>query len=419
MKLLKRLKQPGLVRTMVIMCFFLMLVQVNRVGGGILAPELAKSHFLSPITIGLIIGVMFLASAAVQVPVGLMLDRFGARRMIVSLSIVAILGMLLFGLSEGSVGLIIGRILIGIGHGASITGVYLIALAWSSPARVATVAAMTIAVGGALGGFLGTAPLAVSIESFGLAKTFVALAGISTISSVLIWWLVTDNPNNTAPSNINETVKSSLNGFSEVIRDRNLWPIFAMALCFSVPFATIGGLWAGPFLRDIHNLSPTVAGTIILVMALCVNIGTFFYGPLDRLFNTRKWVVVAGVMIMTLSLLTLSAFPQAPLALIVVILGVFSLASPIFVTLASHCRGYVHESRAGRVLTTVNFLGVGFIFVMQGLTGWLVEALATLNFSSVFIYRTVFIMVAVVLFICCVIYLFSRDIPPSSEKMER
>tara|TARA_B100001123_G_C15321502_1_gene1028077 strand:- start:1119 stop:2309 length:1191 start_codon:yes stop_codon:yes gene_type:complete len=395
-----------------------MLVQVNRVGGGILAPALAKTHFLSPGTVGIVIGIMFFASAAVQLPVGLMLDRFGARRMLVGLSAIAILGMLLFGMAQGPAGLVIGRILIGIGHGASITGIYLLALAWASPERVATVAATTIGIGGALGGIVGTAPLALSIEAFGLNITFIILAALSAVVSVIIWWLVDDRPVPQAVSQNNESIVAIVYGFWEVLKDRNLRPIFAMALCFSVPFAAIGGLWAGPFLRDIHVLSPATAGSVILVMAFCVNIGTFIYGPLDRIFNTRKWVVVAGVMIMIISLLSLSVWPNGPLLLVASILGIFSLASPIFVTLASHCRSYVHESRAGRVLAIINFLGVGFIFVMQGITGWLFEVMMASGFSLLFGYRLIFLLVAAVLTLCCIAYLFSRDIVPNIDSTE-
>ena len=71
------------------MGFFLTLVQVNRVGGSVLANALSSIHQLTPAEIGVVIGVMFLSSALVQIPFGIMLDRFGARRMIVGWSSVA------------------------------------------------------------------------------------------------------------------------------------------------------------------------------------------------------------------------------------------------------------------------------------------------------------------------------------------
>ena len=402
----------SLLKIMVIMGFFLMLVQVNRVGGSVMAAALAKSHGLTPGVIGFVVGIMFLSSALVQVPFGLMLDKYGTRNMIVGLSSIAILGMIIFGLAETSIGLIVGRTLIGIGHGASITGVYLLALAWARPERVASVAAMTIAIAGALGGLLGTTPLAMSIQYFGFTDTFLMLALISFVSSILIWFFVQDVPLGVTSTKNEESIKTALYGLLEVIKDKNLRPIFAMALCFSVPFATIGGLWAGPFLRDIHGLDPSTAGSVIFMMVLCVNLGTYFYGPMDRIFNTRKWVVLSGVSIMIISLIVLVAFPTAHILFVVSLLAVFSLASPIFVTLAGHCRAYVPEHRAGRALTFVNFLGVGFIFIMQAFTGWLVEVSSIYELSILSGYRLVFGIVIISLSISAFLYLFSRDVRP-------
>ena len=187
-----------------------------------------------------------------------------------------------------------------------------------------------------------------------------------------------------------------------------------MALCFSFPFATIGGLWASPFLQDLHKLTSVEAGGIILAMAFGVNLGTFLYGPLDRIFNSRKWIVLSGVMTMIISLLILAAMPAASLILVTILLTLFSVASPIFVTLAGHARGYVHETRSGRVLATVNFLGVGFIFVVQFLTGSLFEVLLNLGFSTEIIYRIIFLVVAVLLTFGLIFYSFSRDVRPTT-----
>lgn len=415
-KNLSVLRKPSLFRTMAIMAFFLMLVQVNRVGGGVLASELSDGYNLSPTMIGLVIGSMFFAAAVVQVPVGLMLDSFGARRTLVGLSVIAVSGMILIGFASGAAELIIGRILVGIGHGASITGVYLLAVVWTSPERVSTVAAITIAVGGALGGILGTAPLAISFEILGFSDTFVLLAIASLFSSFLIWKLIDEKNSFTDKPNASEGLAGSLVGFFEVLKDRNLWPIFAMALCFSFPFATIGGLWASPFLQDLHKLTSVEAGGIILAMAFGVNLGTFLYGPLDRIFNSRKWIVLSGVMTMIISLLILAAMPAASLILVTILLTLFSVASPIFVTLAGHARGYVHETRSGRVLATVNFLGVGFIFVVQFLTGSLYEVLLNLDFSTEIIYRIIFLVVAVLLTFGLIFYSFSRDVRPTTIK---
>lgn len=401
---------------MLIMGLFLLSVQINRTGGAVLATALADTHGLTPTTIGLVTGAMFLASAAVQLPVGLMLDRFGPRKMVTGLSFLAIAGMLLFAVSTDAFGLTAARVLIGVGHGASITGIYLLVVAWAPPERVASVAATIIALAGGLGGLLSTAPLAIALERFGFAETFFALAGVSSLITVLIWGFVRDRPAAAATERPRETLAEALRGLLEVIFDRNLRPIFVMALCFSAPFTTVGGLWAGPYLRDVHGFEPSSAGVILLAMVFCLNAGTFAYGPMDRIFNSPKKVVLVGVAVMSIALVILAALPGPGLYVVVALLAIFSFAAPIFVTLAAHCRSFVPEYRAGRAIAVINLIGVGFIFLLQGATGWIIEVFAVDGAPTELGYRLVFGTVAMTLILAGAVYAFSQDAPPRASK---
>ncbi len=402
---------------MAIMGVFLLFVQINRTGGAVLATALADTHGLAPATIGLVTGAMFLASAAVQLPVGLMLDRFGPRLMITSLGILAVAGMALFAVSSDALGLTVARVLIGVGHGASITGVYLLVVAWAPPERVASIAATIIAISGGLGGLLSTAPLAIVLGTVGFTGTFLLLAAVSAAIILLIWGFVRDRPSTSVADRPRETLAEALRGLFEVIADRNLRPIFVMALCFSAPFSTVGGLWAGPYLRDVHGFEPASAGVILLVMVLCLNAGTFAYGPLDRIFASRKRIVLGGVAIMTISMLILAAVPRPPFYLVLGLFAAFSLAAPIFVTLAAHCRSFVPEHRAGRAIAVINLLGVGFIFLLQGATGWIIDALAIGGAPGELGYRLVFAAVAAALIATGSYYAaFSRETSAGSAR---
>jgi predicted MFS family arabinose efflux permease len=390
----------------------LLFVQINRIGGAVLATALGDIHGLAPATIGLVTGAMFLASAIIQLPVGLMLDRFGPRRMVTSLSVFAIAGMVLFAVAPDALGLTAARVLIGFGHGASITGIYLLVVAWAPPERVASVAATVIAVAGGLGGLLSTAPLAFFLERFGFTETFLALAGISSLIAVLIWNFVCDRPAMVVAARPRETLGEALRGLLEVMLDRNLRPIFVMALGFSAPFTTVGGLWAGPYLLDVHGLDSSGAGMILLIMVMCLNAGTFAYGPLNQIFHSPKRLVLGGVLVMTLALVVLAVLPNPGLYSVVTLLAVFSFATPIFVTLAAHCRSFVPEYRAGRAIAVINLIGVGFIFLLQGVTGWIIESLAVDGMPTEFGYRLVFGTVALTLVITGGFYAFSKDAPP-------
>ena len=141
-----------------------------------MASALIGARGYDPTDIGTIMGSMFLASAAVQLPAGVLYDRLGPRTMLGTMNLVAVVGILLFAFAGSAQGLTAGRTLIGVGHGTVIAGIYILAVAWVPPDKVATVAAMVIGIAGGIGALLATTPLALTIAELGFATTFTALA---------------------------------------------------------------------------------------------------------------------------------------------------------------------------------------------------------------------------------------------------
>ena len=404
----------GLYRIMLLMGLYLVVVQINRSGGAVMASELMSSRGYRPTEVGAIMGSMFLASAVVQLPAGVLYDRHGPRVMLSAMNLIAVVGLILFAFAASVPGLTLGRSLIGLGHGTVIAGIYLLAVAWVPVDRVATVTATVIGMAGGLGALLSTTPLALTLGQFGFTPTFAILAILTLTFSAAIFLMVRDHPNardRRHPRTV-ESIRQSLRGLWEVASDRNLLPIYIMGSCFTAPFLTIGGLWAGPYLRDVYALDNTQSSFVLLVMMLALYLGYMAYGPMDRIFNSRKWVVLGGVAGMLLCLLPLALVPQLPLIVVVPLLVVFAFCSPFFVTLAAHCRGFVPVNRVGRAIACINLMGLVNVFVLQALAGVLVEGVtgtgaeATANG-----YRSVFAMVAVVLIVTGSVYTRVRDVP--------
>ena len=404
----------GLYRIMLLMGLYLVVVQINRSGGAVMASELMSSRGYRPTEVGAIMGSMFLASAVVQLPAGVLYDRHGPRVMLSAMNLIAVIGLILFAFAVSVPGLTLGRSLIGLGHGTVIAGIYLLAVAWVPVDRVATVTATVIGMAGGLGALLSTTPLALTLGQFGFTPTFAILAILTLTFSAAIFLMVRDHPaarDRRHPRTV-ESIRQSLRGLWEVASDRNLLPIYIMGSCFTAPFLTIGGLWAGPYLRDVYALDNTQSSFVLLVMMLALYLGYMAYGPMDRIFNSRKWVVLGGVAGMLLCLLPLALVPQLPLIVVVPLLVVFAFCSPFFVTLAAHCRGFVPVNRVGRAIACINLMGLVNVFVLQAVAGVLVEGVtgtgaeATANG-----YRSVFAMVAVVLIVTGSVYTRVRDVP--------
>ena len=165
----------------------------------------------------------------------------------------------------------------------------------------------------------------------------------------------------------------------------------------------------------MYALTNAQSSYVLLVMMLALYLGYMAYGPMDRIFNTRKWVVLGGVAGMALSLLPLAALPDLPLAAAILLLVMFAFCSPIFVTLAAHCRGFVPVQRVGRAIACINLMGLVNVFVLQAAAGVLVGGVAGGDGQAAANgYRLVFAMVAAVLIITGAVYTRVRDVPVRS-----
>jgi predicted MFS family arabinose efflux permease len=397
-------------------CFFV-LVQVNRSAGGVLASYLGAERGLSPTDIGAVMGAMFLASALVQLPTGILFDWIGPRRTLSYLGLLAVTGLVVFATVEGVWGMMAGRFAVGLGHGGVITAVFLIAMTWAPPKRIAQATASVIGIAGGVGGILATTPLAFALGRFGLPATFLGIAAATAVVTLVLFLALQDRPAPDAlgapdaPAPKAETLGETIAGLLVVMRMPELRRIFAMGVCFAAPFMTIGGLWAGPYFTEIQSLDAETASLLLLALVVALHLGTYCYGPLERLARSRKRLILAGVGVEIAALSLLVVWPDAPLAIAGVSLFVFGLAAPFYVVLAAHARSFVPARRAGRAMTCINLAGLTGVFVMQGATGALIDLVARSGGAPVTGYRLVFLSVIVILVASAAIYRRQPEVP--------
>jgi predicted MFS family arabinose efflux permease len=351
----------------------LVTAQMHRFGGGVISAELHRVFDLGAGEIGLIMGAMPLASAVVQVPVGLAFDRFGTRLTVSSITVVALLGTLVLALAGGAVGLAVGRFLIGAGLAAVVTALLLLTMRWAPAERYASVAATVLASASMAGGLLATVPLGLFLQRAGWTPTFLGIALMTLVVIVLCFTVLRDGPpGSEARAARPEGLAESLRGLLAVLADADVRRIMVMATCVIAPFMCVGGLWAGPYLQVVHGLDPVEASWALLAMITTANIGTFVYGPLDRWLGGRRMVVLGGAAATMVMLAALALWPDPGLWLAIAMLLLLAVVTPFYVTLTAHSRSFVPVERTGRVLTTINLFALGAAFAAQWLTGLLV-----------------------------------------------
>jgi sugar phosphate permease len=386
--------------------------QFYRSANAVIAPELMAELSISPESMGAITGVFFLTFALMQIPTGVLLDRFGPRRVMPALLMLAVAGSLLFAASDGEGGLAFARGLMGIGCAAGLMGSMVVFARWFPQDRFGTLAALIFSVGG-LGNLLATTPLAAASEAIGWRGSFVGMAAITVGMAVLLFMVIRDAPpGHPALSRQPETARQIIAGLGQVLREKRLWYVSAMQFVGYPVLMTIAALWAGPYLTEVYGLDAIARGNVLLAINIAILVGVMAMGPLDRIFDTRKWIVVAAAVATAAVLAVLAAFPVLPLWPAIGLLILFGLVGPYQMVLHAHARAIFPEHLVGRGLTVQNTVAIGAVFLMQWASGAIVERFADAS-DPAYAYRIVFGFLAAATLAALVVYMRIEDARPS------
>jgi predicted MFS family arabinose efflux permease len=383
--------------------------------------DLMRDLAIGPEALGALTGAFFFGFSAMQIPCGFFFDRFGPRLTVAGMLVVATLGGIIFTTATTWPVLLSGRVLLGCGFGVMLIGSMVVISRWFPPDRFSTLTAVVLSVG-LLGNLIATTPLAWAAQETGWRAVFGVAVLFTALAAIAVWLVVRDAPpghpfHDRAP----ESPREMLQGLMEVFGNRRLWPILALNFCSYACTFTVQGLWGGPFLREVHGLSPIQAGNVLLAAVVAYQCGMLSFGPLDRVFDTRKWIAVAGNLTIVLLLATL-AIPAAPPVWLpvaaIVAIGFFSAASTMVLT---HARGIFPDRLIGRGIATSNTAVMFGVACMQTLSGMIVGAFEPLadGGRTETAYRALFTTLTIVLIVAVAIYSRSQDVKPSHEMRAR
>lgn len=279
----------------------------QRVAPGVIAQPLQHSLQVSPATLGLILALYYYAYAMAQIPVGIILDRFGARWPLALASLAVTIGTLLFATVNDLSLLALARILVGIGSAFAFVGCLKIAQIWFSKHWFPFVVGLTNTLG-VLGALFGEAPLSHLIHYMGWQHALMLTAGVSFFISLLIMLVVRNQPTVTpkvrhAIAAINTTpIKTTL---SSILRDTQTWVTAIYASIMVAPVIAFAELWAVPFLQKTHRLNPEMAAFSVSLIFVGIAIGGPIHGLFAGLLKRRKHILFFGQMgaLITLSLI--------------------------------------------------------------------------------------------------------------------
>lgn len=394
----------------------LLINQYYRTAMALMAPALAEELRLTADRLGVLAATYFLSFAAMQLPVGMMLDRFGPRRTAASLMGVAVIGCLVFATAAGYPQLVLGQALLGFGTAAGFTGGIVICARWYSAKRAATMTGLMLGLGN-LGGILAATPLALALAAWGWRAVTLALAGVLSATALLILALVRDAPpDHAVHSRKPETLGQILAGLGQVLRTAEVWRLMALAFVGFASVMAVRGLWGGPYLIDVHAMDPVAAGNVLLAMSIGVIAGAIGYGLLEQPLDRRRGLALGGGGILSAAFAVLALWPHPPMWLVVACFMAVGACGQTYVMILSHGRANFADRLVGRAVTSLNmavFLGTA---TLQATSGWIVRAFQTADGPiDEAGYRWLFAFLAGAVALALAIYATSTEARPSED----
>ncbi len=344
-------------------------------------------------------GLWFLTFAACQIPIGAALDSIGPRRTAGWLLLVGGGGgAAIFALATTPIHISIAMSLIGVGCAPVLMASYYIFARVYPPAQFAVLASMMVGLG-SMGNLVAAYPMAFAAETLGWRTSLWGLAGLSALVAFGTLVLVSD------PEKSGDGRKGSL---GELMRIRALWFIFPlMGVTYAISGA-VRGLWIGPYLADVFGASTGAIGQASLLMGIAMVAGALAYGPADRLFPSRKWMIAGGTAITLFAGGWLILMPAQDMFLSVTLLcmiGFFGMTYPVIM---AHGRSFLPPHLIGRGVTMLNLFSIGGVGVAQFASGRIYRASLPAETAAA-PYVAVFLLFTIALAVGFAVYLFSRD----------
>ena len=380
------------------------LSQFYRSANAVISPQLLHDLSLDTEGLGILSASFFYAFAVTQIPISVLLDRIGPRRLMSGLNFVGIAGALVFsGANDLATG-IAGRTLMGVGMACNLMGPLKLLTLWFSPLRFATLSGLVFAVG-SIGNMAATSPFVLMVESLGWRLSFQVIAGFNLIIVLVFYWIARDKPS--PVSREKEGIFSDL-GF--LLKHRDFWIISVATMVSYGVFAAFQALWAGPFLMEAMGLTPLRAGHVILVTNVALIFAGPFWGNVSDRLKTRKWPVFGGQVILCLVILMMLKVTPGTKT---VILAVLFVCFGFFRTSGSLMYAHIKESMplrmAGTAMTGINFFTMmGPAIFLQGL-GKAMQAVYPSASRSAEAFDLAFLLCALSIGMIALLYLLTTD----------
>jgi sugar phosphate permease len=359
-----------------------------RTANAVVGPVLNNELSLSAADLGLLTSTYFIAFGAAQLPLGILLDRFGARRVEAALLLLAVAGAVVFACSDSIGMLAVGRGLIGLGVSACLMAALKFFSQWFPKERLVSLTGW-IMTSGTLGALVASAPLDAALHIATWREVFFGLAVITAGVTLWLWRGVPEKPSTAQPQSFAQLA----GGIRQILVRRHFWHFATIAFAQVGGFMAVQSLWSSAWLIHVNGYPRSAAAGYLTVMNAAMAIAYFLIGLLSTKLVQRgvrtDHLLGGGLTLALLSLLAIVTQVSDKHFLLWAAYGFFSSVGTL--NYAATSVNFPAEL-LGRVTTLLNLLSFLGAFVLQWGMGILIDALRDAGHSAATAHTGAFVL---------------------------
>ena len=350
----------------------------QRVAPGVMTNELIADFNLTGTELGHLSAFYFYSYVAMQIPTGLLADRWGPRRLLTAGALVAGLGSLCFALSDGMFWASVGRLLIGGSVAVAFVAMMKLSSHWMPLRHFSLASGMALFLG-ILGAVFAGTPLSLLVSSFGWRPVMLASSVFPFLFAALIWMIVRDDPKERGYSSHATEVKVEghgpgvFAGLRQVFSYRNTWLLSLAPGALAGSVLTFAGLWGVPFLISHYGMGAPKAAATCSAMLLAWAVGGPVCGNLSDRYGQRKPIYMICCAVIAAAWALIIFTPGQPLALLISLLMLIGFAAGGIIIGFAYVKESVPSHLAGTAAGVCNMgVMVGPMF-LQPAVGWVLD----------------------------------------------
>lgn len=358
-----------------------MLAYFHRMAPAAIATDLQQSFEASGAALGALAAAYFYTYTVMQIPVGVMADTLGIRKIVAIGAAFAGVGSLLFGMADTLAMATVGRILIGLGVSSMFISLMKLNSVWFHDRHFGTVGGMSLMLGN-MGSVFAATPLVWAVTHTSWRNVFISVGLFSIVLAVLVWFFVRSHPGEAGLPSMRELEGKEAHplhhghwydGLLKVMKNAATWPGFWPNLGVGGSLFAFAGLWGVPYLRDVYGMERTAAANHTMLLLFSFAVGALLVGLLSDRLGKRVPVIVIGIAVYVLCWIPIVFAWNLSASLSYSLFALMGLSASGFTLTWASVKEVNPPALSGMATSVVNtgtFLGAA---VLQPLVGWVMD----------------------------------------------